>query len=211
MEWLQLAESLDGYQAACKASDVNRIARRFCQYIPWPDQSEAPIVKGAKVIILTPSADGGMPHTRAGNLICLPAYFPSDKLPETLRHEQVHLDQRNRPVAWRQRLLEEGWSPVEESELPSDWVRRCRLNPDTFAARWWAWEGRYVPLPVFVREDKPDLRDIEVRWYDRQGGRVNAEPPASFIRRFGRVNPSQMEHPYELHAYDMPTINRWQA
>jgi hypothetical protein len=198
---LRMAEQTDGYQAACQASPVNRLARRFCQYIPWPDQSEAPVQDGVHIVILSPSADGGMPHTRAGNLICLPAYFPRSRLAETLAHERVHLDQRNRPLAWRQRLQEEGWSAVEESELPSDWVRRCRLNPDTFAARFWAWEGRYVPLPVFVREDKPELRDIEVRWYDRQEKRVGISVPLSYRKKYGTVSQAQMEHPYELHAY----------
>jgi hypothetical protein len=200
-ELLDLAEKMDGYLAACKASEVNRKARVFFQNHAWSDQSGAPSVKGATVVILPASAEGGMPHTRAGNIICIPVYHPKEKLPETLAHELIHIDQRNRPGVWRKRLLEEGWSPVEESELPFDWVRRCRLNPDTIAARWWAWEGRYVPLPVFVREDKPDLRDIQVRWYDRQEKRVGTQIPMTLSRRYGELGISSLEHPYELHAY----------
>lgn len=200
-ELLNLAESLDSYQAACKASEPNRKARLFCQYHAWSDQSSAPSVKGASVVVLSSSAEGGMPHTRAGNIICIPVYHPKEKLAETLAHELVHIDQRNRPSAWRQRLLEEGWSPVDESELPSSWVRRCRLNPDTLAARWWAWEGRYVPLPVFVREDKPDLKEVEIRWYDRIEKRVGTQIPMTLTRRYGSLGASSLEHPYELFAY----------
>lgn len=200
-ELLDLAEQLDGYLAACKASDVNRKARIFCQYKAWYDQASAPSVKGATVIIVPASCEGGMPHTRAGNIICIPVYFPKERLSETLAHELVHIDQRNRPRAWRQRLLEEGWVSVEESEIPSDWLRRCRLNPDTLAARFWAWEGRYVPLPVFIREDKPELREIEIRWYDRQEKQVGTQIPITLTRKYGQLSTSSLEHPYELFAY----------
>jgi hypothetical protein len=200
-EMLDLAESQDGYLAACKASETNRKARIFCQMHAWNDQSSAPIVKGATVIILPSSAEGGMPHTRAGNIICIPVYHPKDRLYETLAHELLHIDQRNRPEVWRQKLLEEGWSPVDTSELPSEWVRRCRLNPDTMAARWWAWEGRYVPLPVFVREDKPDLREVEIRWYDRKEKLVGTQIPVTLTRRYGTLGSASLEHPYELFAY----------
>ena len=153
---LDKADKLDGYVTACKESPINSAARKFCQYIPWNDQSLAKKVetKNVKVIIMTPSAEGGMPHTRAPNIICLPAYFPEDRLSETIRHELVHIDQRTNIVKWQKKLLLEGWSPVSESELPEEWVKRCRLNPDTFDARFWAWEGRHVPMPLFDREDK---------------------------------------------------------
>ena len=200
---LDKADKLDGYVTACKESPINSAARKFCQYIPWNDQSLAKKVetKNVKVIIMTPSAEGGMPHTRAPNIICLPAYFPEDRLSETIRHELVHIDQRTNIVKWQKKLLLEGWSPVSESELPEEWVKRCRLNPDTFDARFWAWEGRHVPMPLFDREDKPQLREISVRWWDMQTERLNPEPPTSFIKRFGNLGASQAEHPYELAAY----------
>jgi hypothetical protein len=200
-ELLDLAEQLDGYLAACKASELNRKARVFCQTYAWNDQSSAPQVKGATVIIVPASSEGGMPHTRAGNIICIPVYHPKDHLAETLAHEMVHIDQRARPSVWRQRLLEEGWTPVEESEIPSNWVRRCRLNPDTMASRFWAWEGRYVPLPVFIREDRPELKDVEIRWYDRQEQIVGTQVPHTLTRRYGNLGPASLEHPYELIAY----------
>jgi hypothetical protein len=198
---LQEAETRDGYRTACKNSVLNTLARRACDYTPWMDQTSAPTIAGAQVIILSPSADGGMPHTRAGNIICIPAHFPREQLASTLEHEMIHIDQRNNPLKWKARLTQEGWSPASDSEIPDQWLSRCRLNPDTLSARFWAWEGRYIPLPLFVREDKPELRDIEVRWYDRETGRVQPQPPSSFTRRFGILGASQLEHPYEFYAY----------
>ena len=153
------------------------------------------------VLIVNPSAEGGMPHTRAPSLICLPAYFPEERLESTIKHELVHISQRRNPSLWRTRAAQEGWVPVDESEIPQHWLARCRLNPDTAGARFFAWQGRHVPLPVFLREDKPDLRDIQVRWYDRAEGIVKSGVPTSFTQKYGHLGISSLEHPYELWAY----------
>jgi hypothetical protein len=203
---LDEADKLDGYVSACRECPINSAARRLCQYVPWNDQSLAKQypVKGCHVVILTPSAEGGMPHTRAPNIICLPAYFPESRIQETLEHELVHIDQRQNPDKWRKRALAEGWTPVLEGDLPAEWVKRCRLNPDTFDARFWAFQGRYVPLPLFVREDKPELRDILVRWWDLRERRLQSQPPESFVQKYGKLDVSSAEHPYELWAYKAP-------
>jgi len=205
---LVAAEQNDGYQEICKRDPVNAAARARCSYTLWNDQSLAVQAKAflqslksggnVDVVVLDPSAEGGMPHTRAGPLICIPAYHTS--LEETLRHEMVHIQQRKEPALWKMKLGLEGWKPVGEAVIPELWRRRCRLNPDTFEARWFAWQGRYVPLPLFVREDKPDLRDIVVRWYDMEEGVVQSTP-SSFSKRYGQLASSSMEHPYELWAY----------
>jgi hypothetical protein len=75
------------------------------------------------------------------------------------------------------------------------------LNPDTYYAGFWAWEGRHIPLPIFVREDRPNLRDIVVRWYDQEEGVVKMSPPTSYTKRYGKVTASEAEHPFELFAY----------
>ena len=204
---LDEADRLDGFVSACRASSINYEARRLCQYEPWNDQSlvkQAQVFAGpsVRVMILTPSAEGGMPHTRAPNIICLPAYFPESRLEETILHERVHISQRQNPEMWRKRALKEGWVPVSEFDLPTSWVSRCRLNPDTYDARFWAWEGRYVPMPLFVREDKPELRDILVRWWDMKEGRLNSQAPSTFVKKYGSVGTSSAEHPYELWAYE---------
>ena len=201
------ADRLDGYTSACLASPINSSARSLCHYIPWNDQTlarkaEEMVPPNIKVIIMSPSADGGMPHTRPPNIICLPAYFPESKLKETLKHELVHISQRTNPEKWRKRGLEEGWLRVSEHDIPAEYVARCRLNPDTFDERFWAWEGVHVPLPLFVREDKPNLREISVRWWNLKEKRLNTQPPSSFTKRYGFLGDNSLEHPYELWAYE---------
>lgn len=207
LELLQIAEKYDGYQEMCKRSVVNSLARARCSYTVWNDQSLAFTAKSilanpsVDVVILNPSADGGMPHTRGLSLICIPAYHSASALEETLQHEMVHLGQKKESALWKMKLELEGWKAVDETVIPDIWLRRCRLNPDTCGARFFAWEGRHVPLPLFVREDKPDLRDIVVRWYDIVDGLVKSSVPTSFSRKYGDLPISSMEHPYELFAY----------
>lgn len=203
---IALAEAQDGFFARVKASSVNRLARRNCTYEAWNDQSLA--AKAAAlldpedqvdIVILDPSAEGGMPHTRPG-LICLPAYYPESKLKETLRHEMIHISQKRQATLWASRASLEGWSPVRPGIIPDFWIARLRLNPDTFSTLY-AWKGRYVPLPVYIREDKPLLREIQVRWFDMNEGIVGTSPPSSFTQVYGNLGAAQAEHPYELWAY----------
>jgi len=199
MSILEQAEAADHFRAAVAASPINTAARTACSYTLWPDQSlatQAQAIVGdkARVVILHPTAEGGMPHTRPST-ICLPAYFPESRLAETLRHELVHISQRMRkPVL-------DNWQAVDEREIPEHFLARARLNPDTAHARWWAWEGRHIPIPVFEREDKPRLQDITVFWYDRRDGRAIRQPPTSFTRTYGELTAAATEHPYELQAY----------
>lgn len=205
---LIMAEAADGFFAKVAASPVNTAARRLCSYTAWNDQSLAAVASAmlekedrwVDIVILDPSAEGGMPHTRPG-LICLPAYYPESRLPETLRHEMIHISQKRQPSLWTSRANVEGWSAVRPEIIPLNWASRCRLNPDT-AGTLYAWRG-HVPLPVYVREDKPNLRDIEVRWFDIAEGIVRSTP-TSFTQYYGKrgLGVSQAEHPYELWAYD---------
>ena len=209
---LRTAEKLDGYLSACQRCPLNRKAREELSYAVWNDQSLAEqnknLVKGVELIVVSPTTEGGMPHTRAPNIICLPAYWPQDRIKTTLNHELVHLSQRQYPKAWEKTLLNEGWSKVQEEELPAEYVSRCRINPDTLSARWWAWEGRYVPMPLYVREDRPQLREIDVRWWDRQTNRLHPGAPTSFLHKHGDIPASHAEHPYELWAYSLEAKNR---
>ena len=204
---LDKAEELDGYVAACRLSPPNAAARRLCEYFAWNDQSEADALNGLyagagiQFVTMSPSTEGGMPHTRPPNLICIPAYWPQERLQETIRHELVHISQRRNPQEWHSRLGAAGWAPVPAAALPPMWVIRCRLNPDTFHSPFWAWQGRHVPLPIFEREDKPKLKEISVRWWDLDAERLSNQPPTSFTQTYGPVDASSAEHPYELVAY----------
>jgi hypothetical protein len=210
-ELLQKADSLDSYETACKRDALNARARRGCDYVPWHDQSLAytaqkTVGSGCHVIIMNPSADAGLPHTRAPNIICIPAEFKKEKLYDTLRHELIHIHQREYPSLWEEQLVREGWAPISDwdaiKQIPQEHLRRCRLNPDTLACRFQAWGRRYVALPLFVREDKPSLRETVVRWYDLEDEKLREDPPESYIKRYGKVDKSSQEHPFELWAYN---------
>ncbi len=207
---LEKANELDGYETSCMSDWCNKKAREGMNYRAWNDQSLAKEVEEMdstiRCVIMDPSADGGMPHTREPNIVCIPAYFPKEKLPVTLRHEKAHIDQRKNTEIWLEKCKRDGWEQIEDSvairEIPTTYVRRCRFNPDTLYVRWMAWEGRYIPLPLFLRDDKPILRDIEVRWWDRVEKRLLTKPPTSFQKRYGEsVSQAKQEHPFELYAY----------
>ena len=211
-EVLRKAELLDGYVELCKRDYINSLARSRCSYVAWPDQSlakEALAVLSrqeadeVQVVIMDPSAEGGMPHTREPNVICIPAYFPSSSLKTTMKHELIHIYQRRDVDGWNRRAQGEGWIRVKDTEIPENWRRRCRINPDTIDCRFFAWQGRWVPLPLFVREDKPELRDISVRWLDLKEGTVLSRVPTSFTQVYGDLSSSAIEHPYELWAYSL--------
>jgi hypothetical protein len=193
----------DDYEEVCKRDEVNRKARERCSYTLWHDQSVAEMLRPYTCVILDPSAEGGMPHTRAPAIVCLPAYYPKDRIEKTMKHERVHLDQRTNIEKWKKKLEQEGWIEQDEEVVPEEWRKRCRLNPDTYYCRFFAWEGRYIPLPLFIRIDKPNLKEIEVRWWDKKEERLNKLPPISYTKRYGNRNDSEMEHPFELFAYSM--------
>jgi hypothetical protein len=210
-EILQHAESMDRYREICRLSPLNAIARQSLSYTAWPDQTGALEAQrilredfketACAVVIMHPTADGGMPHTRAGDVICIPAFYPETKLKSTLAHELLHIDQRRRPDEWQRALGEIGWEPVRESELPRDLVIRCRLNPDTIARPFWCYRSRWIPLPLFERTDRPALREVQIRWWDRKRQVLLAHLPDGI--HFGDTNTPDvaLEHPYELLAY----------
>lgn len=164
-----------------------------------------PWILDTEILTMHPTAEAGLPHTRPPNLICMPIYYPEDRMKETLNHELIHVDQRRRRIKWNAFFERQGWRPVPEAEIPQRWLQRCRMNPDTIDERFWAWKGRHVPLPLFEREDTPDLRQVVIHWWDRETGIKQNQPPRSFSERFGSF-PSQPEHPRELAAVELSKL-----
>ena len=204
MEKILEAEQYDQFFSKIQSDPINARARQHLSYIPM-NVTTQPWLLNTEIVTLHPTAEAGMPHTRPPNLICMPQYYPEDRLQKTLAHELIHIDQRRRPYKWNAFFEKEGWTPIEESEIPQRWLQRCRLNPDTVDQRFWAWKNRYVPLPLFEREDKPDLRQVLVHWWDKETGVRQAEAPRSFQERYGN-RPSQPEHPRELAAVELAEI-----
>jgi len=214
---LDAAEAIDGYRAACAASELNSEARKGQRYAPafvekddldrlYKNMFSIDLLRGSDIVVLHSSADNGYPHTRPRSLICMPAKFVSGAsdamLTETLCHEAVHIHQRRNPQRWIAACRKEGWLPVEGHQIPQRFADRCRLNPDTIGQhQFWAWQTHYVPLPMFVREDYPTIEGVQVKWMDLRNTVVMSDPPPSFSTRYGK-SPSQPEHPYELLAVE---------
>jgi hypothetical protein len=208
---LAAAERMDGYRQRCGNSKCNAAARSGDEYEPFfVDKSTAeymedvaattPLLHRAEIVVMKASADNGYPHTRPGNIICMPS-GACNKLPScrtTLIHEAIHLHQREFIGDWISFLINEGWT--QQFRTPAQLVDRARINPDTMACPFWSWQDHYQPLPLFP--DKPQLRlgDADIKWLDL---RMNAftSPPPSFVKRWN--NSPQPEHPFELYAVEM--------
>lgn len=209
MELLRKAELLDGYRRSCKNNFLNNLARSTHEYVAISSSVQQKAEEYIKtlsfappqthVVTLHPSADNGYPHTRPGNLICVPTFSipPSE---ETLRHEALHLHQRLNEGAWITYSISQGWWPIPPALLPSEWTERCRINPDTMMSPFWSWQNNYVPLPIFTNEWSPSLGDCSIRWFDLRNRVLFTKPPDSFEKRYGPIG--QPEHPFETGAIE---------
>ena len=209
MDLLTKAEQIDKYRTACSRSELNRLARSQHIYSVFSNENPAALqqvadtmdlTRGSKIVILHPSADTGYPHTRPGNLICMPAGFSLYNAPKTLLHEACHLHQRSHASYWTSYSIKQGWWPVAADQVPERWRARCRINPDTMANPFWSWQEHYVPLPLFRNEQSPSMGECDVRWYDMRNGVLYKVPPPSFTARYGDTG--QPEHPFEVSAIE---------
>jgi hypothetical protein len=209
MELLAKAEQIDRYRTTCNRSELNRLARSKHIYSVFSNESPEPLqqiadtmdlTRGSKIVILHPSADNGYPHTRPGNLICMPAGFSLYNAPKTLLHEACHLHQRAHESKWVGYSVKEGWWPIDAGQIPERWRARCRINPDTMAIPFWSWQDYYVPLPLYRNEQSPSMGECDVSWYDLRNGVLYKVPPLSFAKRYGDIG--QPEHPFEVSAIE---------
>ena len=201
------AERFDHYRARCFQSEANAAARKGQLYEPSfvePDvaafmneyASTTPLLQDARILVLHPSADNGFPHTRPGNIVCMPAGACAKTLEcrETLLHEAIHLHQRAHLDAWIEHCRDQGWEPISSEQIPPNLLKNTRINPDTIALPFWAWKGTHVPLPLFSGDK---LSAVDIRWFNLKTGDLSG-PPTSFTVRYGA--PSQPEHPFEILA-----------
>ena len=83
MDILEQAEQIDRYRTKCMNNEYNSLARRNEHYFLVDDLSvrtsimfraqDFELTQDANIVLLHPSADSGMPHTRANNIICFSA------------------------------------------------------------------------------------------------------------------------------------------
>ena len=200
---LATADTIDGFQETLFLDPVNTKAREGQGYSAMNGPLLPTTLTGLhtciRVVWMNHSAEAGMPHTRAPDIVCIPMDYPAERLSATLVHESVHVDQRQRPEAWLKWCVENGWTLVHEDDIPERWRRRCRLNPDTMAYRFFAYQTRWIPLPLYEREDKPRMRDVHIYWWDRKTGELLKNPPVEM--REALEGASSPEHPFEIAAY----------
>lgn len=174
-------------------------------------QFEYPIKGPIQIVYLDGTSDAGLPHTRGKTGIALPVFLlwhPSEK---TIRHELVHLSQKQYPEKWWN-VYETKWSfrKANESEflqIPLKWRSRRRINPDTLKSPYVVWENRYLPLSIFISETEPDLRYCKRGFWDLKMSQWTWEEPPGWIDMFG--SGFNDEHPHEIAAHWIDgTVNK---
>lgn len=217
---LEAAELEDKYIYCCNRSPLNRTARASCIYKPWAMSAaefankgaafkqlfielsnRAPILPTGRVniIIMEPSADDGLPHTRAPNIICLPYNaLKSAALLSTLFHELVHIFQRENPVMV-DALYKNVWRCMKAGSVANIGER---INPDGMELYYYMMRNDWFVRNHFLREDKPQLANVRPRFYNIQTGASTTIVPKEFTDFFGKyARGSALEHPHEIMAY----------
>jgi len=158
---------------------------------------------GTRLELVNDDCKEGLPHTTTNDTVRMTQRIAdSSRVREILTHERVHLDQKTRPAFWRD-LVSRIWAydlrSTPPTGVPAPWVSLLRPNPDTDAAPWAVWRGRYVFFAAF-QEDKR-LRTATTRVWDLAAGSL-VEPPPEWQAEFCGAGacPHQSEHPYEIAA-----------
>ena len=221
-ELLLRADLIDNYRHRCSQCLVNRKAREGQDYTgrsasspiqsqsidfqrainTFPDWLRNYLPPILYIAFLAPSADGGMPHTRPSNIICLPQYFNINDpgALETFMHECIHIHQRTFRDIWYRLYYEVfGMEPYTD-RLPDALMTRQRLNPDTILEPFYMWKKRWVSVPIYLRTDTPQLGEIRIAYYNVKSGAWQSFIPPE-MNDFTDLSVSQAEHPAELTAY----------
>jgi hypothetical protein len=200
------AEHIDNYRMIVEQSPINARARAGHNYLPSlvSVSKEIPRIDpnepwpSGQVVWMDPTADAGLPHTRAPDLICISRDFPSADLPSTILHERVHVSQRLHPNAWKD--IFEPWNfKVWNGSLPSELESKRRINPDLLGVPLYIWKDTWVPLALFKSTNQPKLTEIDLVWWDAKSRTLLRQPPPGWTAFFGSIPAG--EHPYELVAY----------
>lgn len=151
---------------------------------------------GVTIEIVGNACSEGLPHTRDVSTIIMPLdTWNSTHRDETLRHELVHIRQRQNPEAWYE-FYEKAWN-YRRSHLPPELdPRTIRPNPDTADSPYMLWADRYMFLPIYGTDKT--LRNAIVKVYDIQLRTFVPVPPE--WTAFFSDSVRQYEHPHEISA-----------
>ena len=205
-------EKEDRYRAGILnsfASELNTKARGY----PYLESSETrvastvvktdvPIEGPVTIVYIDGRSDSGLPHTRGKSGIALPVFLlwnPSDK---TVQHELVHISQKHFPQRWWA-VYSKLWNirVATESEfmsIPEKLRLKRRINPDTLGTPYTVWQGRYMPMSVFVTTT-PDLKNCKRGFWDLTMSQWTWESPPGWESTIG-VGFND-EHPNEIAAH----------
>jgi hypothetical protein len=201
------AEQIDNYRKLVEESSINRLARLGQDYLPSrssigrtvPDADPAEPWPSGQVVWMDPTADAGLPHTRAPNLICISRDFPEADFKTTILHERIHVSQRIHPNAWKD-IFSDVWSfKPWVGQFPADIEARRRINPDLLGAPFFIWKDTWVPVAIFKSTSRPKLNEVDIVWWNAKQRVIHRDPPPGWLDFFGNIPAG--EHPYELSAY----------
>jgi len=164
---------------------------------------EFPIQGPIQVVYLDGRSDAGLPHTRGKSGIALPVFLLWNPNKKTMRHELVHLSQKQYRTRWWV-MYAKRWNfrPAKETEfmhIPEKWRQRRRINPDTLGTPYVIWKERYIPLTVFISDTDPDLRYCKRGFWDLKTSQWTWEEPPGWTEMFG--SGFNDEHPNEIAAH----------
>lgn len=216
---LKEAEERDLYLAECNDNRTNSAARKSFVYAPnymLNDQGQGytnalqlsipqlpPRLRSdlqqIHIIPLMYSADGGMPHTRPYNIICVPNMKQLESI-VTLKHELWHVHQRNFQPQWTAIFNKLGWTEYK-GRIPESFDNNRRLNPDTIDCPYWIYQNTWVPVPIFTDISKPVIQSVEIWFYNVKEQYHVKKIPSSLAVEFPDLPQSAYEHPRELTAY----------
>lgn len=216
---LDKAEQHDFYLQECYSNKTNAKARQSMNYransityrelklfevvlenaMPHIPRRLKEDLREVLLIQLMPSADGGLPHTRPGSVICYPD-LSRFLTTSTLIHELWHVHQRLYEQEWERIFQGLGWNRWE-GYLPVSIDDHRRYNPDTIQAPLYIYENTWVPVPIFKDISRPELREVTIWFYHIHSKAHYKTVPDSLQRAFPSAPSSAYEHPRELTAY----------
>lgn len=216
---LNEAEQQDFYLEECHDDRANSLARKDLTYTPNTIHlrdvkyaysflegiiKSVPIrllsdLEEVKIIQLMPSADGGMPHTRPGNIICYPN-FSQIFSKNTLIHELWHIHQRNFKDMWFKTFKRLGWK-LWEGTLPEQLENNRRINPDTIDCPLWIFQDTWIPIPIFSDISRPSVNNVEIWFYNPNKQYHIKRVPTEIEFYFSGLPSTAYEHPREITAY----------
>lgn len=221
------AERKDFYLTECHDDKANSISRRNLTYnanqVSLRDNNYAiSYLDGAysllprrllsdlgevKIVQLMPTADGGMPHTRPGDIICYPDFsqlFSST----TLNHELWHIHQRKFKDDWFKTFKRIGWTPWD-GDLPEQLEAARRYNPDTIDSPFWIFNAQWVPIPIFRDITHPKVNEVDIWFYNPVHKYHVKQVPNEIATYFPNLPSSAYEHPREMTAYMLSEPNKY--